>query len=234
MKQGFAVSFEGIEKCGKDTQVGLLSKFLEAMDVAFTVGHEPGGTSHGEIERRILKDPNFFQKINAVYPDMPKLAENELLGPEAELFSFMKSRAQFFRKVVKPVIDRNELYVLNRSGDSTTAYQGFGHFNGAPEIIDFIRRNNEFAMAGVKIARTYFLDITVEEMHKRKDHDEYGTGKDIIEQRRDEYFNRVRNGYLWVAEQEPQRYLVIGGTRDITLIQRQIAEDITLLLGKYE
>lgn len=221
------VSFEGIEKCGKETQSKLLKSKLDKQGIAYFSGREPGGTSHGEAERRSLQDPQWIERINYAYQGKaPELRVGEDLVPPAEMFGYFKARAQFFALHIKPREDKNELLVLDRTGDSTVAYQGWGLYKGDPEVLELIMRNNAFAMAGVHIRRTWLMDIPVDEMLRRKDHGEFGSGKDRIEQRDTAYFERVRKGYLWLAERFPERYIVIDGTQPVEVIHDLILKDL--------
>ncbi len=228
---GFIVSFEGIEKSGKETQSLLLKDFLQKKGVPHTFGREPGGTSYGEAERRSMQDPTWISRVNKAYPDMRYLDITEKLCSFAEIFGYLKARAQLFDSILLPAIKNKQIIVLDRSGDSSVAYQGFGLFNGKKEIVDFIKKNNNFAMHGLKIKRTWFLDVSVDEMFRRKDHWEFGKNKDRIEQREKEFFSRVRRGYFWLAKQEPKRFRIIDGTKGIEEIQTIIRRDMEELLN---
>jgi dTMP kinase len=233
MPKGLVIGFEGIEKSGKETQSKLLKEYLTKEGILFESGREPGGTAYGEAERRCLQDPHWIERVNQAYadvPNAPKLNANEEFCPAAEMFGYLKSRAQFFNLKVKPVFDAGGIYILDRSGDSTTAYQGFGLYRGDPKIVDLISRNNVFAMQGVSITRTWLIDITVDEMLRRSDHNEFAAGKDRIEQRDPAYFERVRQGYLWIAKQEPIRVMAIDGAQPVEVIHAIVKKNFLNLL----
>jgi dTMP kinase len=237
MPNGLVFSFEGIEKCGKETQSKLLKEYLVKKGIKFEAGREPGGTSYGEAERRSLQDPNWIAKINQAYtssPNVPQLAINEDLCAASEMFGYLKARAQFFALKVKPVYDAGGIYILDRSGDSTVAYQGFGLYKGDPKILDLIVKSNKFAMQGIPIHRTWLLNITIDEMLRRKDHDEFNKGKDRIERRNSEYFQRVREGYLWISSEEPARVMVIDGEQSVETIHNLIKKDVNLWFQKLQ
>jgi dTMP kinase len=236
MSKGLVFCFEGIEKCGKETQSKLLKEYLAKKGIPFESGREPGGTAYGEAERRSLQDPSWIDRVNQAYSSMPSIIQlnpGEKLCSTAEVFGYLKARAQFFALKVKPIYDAGGIYILDRSGDSTVAYQGFGLYEGDPKIIDLIVRNNKFAMWGVPITRTWLVDITVDEMLRRSDHNEFATGKDRIEQRDRTYFERVREGYLWIAKQEPSRVLVIDGTQSVEAIHTLVMKDLGQFLKTY-
>ncbi|MFH1649295.1 MAG: dTMP kinase [Candidatus Woesearchaeota archaeon] len=229
--QGFACSFEGLDRCGKGSQLRFLLEHAKQKGLNICADREPGGTSHGEVERRSLQDPLWLSRVNQGYEGIaPPLNPDEPLTPEAEIFGYLKARAQFMQTKVLPFILNKGIFLLDRAGDSTTAYQGFGLYKGDLDMLKLIIQCNHLAMRCVPLKRTYLLDIPVEEMRKRTDGNEFQTGKDRIEQRDDDYFERVRKGYLWLAKQNSERFMIIDGTLPKEKISEIILTDFDFLM----
>lgn len=197
------ITFEGIDFCGKSTQVRLLKEYLEKKDKKVVIIREPGGTVISEKIRDILLD-----KKNA-----------EMLI-ETEILLFSSSRAQLVRQVIKPYIEKKYYVISDRFHDSTTAYQGFGR--GIP--LDSVEEINKFALGTVIPDITFFLDITVEEAEKRKSANSL-IELDRIESTKADFFRRVREGYLHLTEKE-SRFKLIDGTLSVQNIHKIIIEDI--------
>src|SRR5438477_4125891 len=107
MKQGRFVSFEGIEGCGKTTQIALLSEYLKKHSIAHTITREPGGTAVGEGIRKILLT-----------------SETIHLTAASELLLFYASRSQDIQEKIKPALDRNDLVICDHYDYASMAYQG--------------------------------------------------------------------------------------------------------------
>ena len=129
MKKGRFVSFEGIEGCGKTTQIGLLSDYLSRHGVPFTVTREPGGTAVGEGIRRILLN-----------------SETIHLTAASELLLFYASRSQNITEKIIPSLNRGETVICDRFYDASMAYQGYGR--GIP--IEFIEKVTELVCDGYR------------------------------------------------------------------------------------
>lgn len=231
---GVLITFEGIDRSGKHTQIDLLRKWLEEHDVDVTVGREPGGTAYGEAARRLVQDPSFIKHLNDGYdavPRTPKLELDHDLNPAGELFGYLIARAMFIEHRVKPVLDNEGIFIADRLGDSSVAYQGYGNADGNQETIDFIKSCNNHCYKDIAITRTYLLDITAEECRSRKGDQEFDTEKDRIEQRETAYFDKVRKGYLTLAQQEPERFVVIDGMDTRESVHIQIVRDVQKLLN---
>ncbi len=193
------ISFEGIDCCGKTTQAKLLVEKLknENRDVLFL--REPGGTEISEQIRQILLNK-----------------KNLKMTQITELLLFSASRAQLVSEVIKPALIKNTVVITDRYVDSTTAYQGHGrglHHGGVKGI-------NAVATVGVMPKKTFFIDISVQEMYARRQsiHQEI----DRMELGNEEFFNRVRDGYLEIAKGEPGRFVVIDGKQPIEAIHEEI------------
>lgn len=193
------ITFEGIDFCGKSTQVELLKKYFEDKGKSVQVIREPGGTEISEKIREILLD----KRNNKMYM-------------ETELLLFSASRAQLVREKIIPFLEKGQIVISDRFHDSSTAYQGFGR--GLP--IDSVLSVHKLAIGNTIPDLTFIIDIPVEVAVKRKaekTHQEL----DRIEVSSNDFFAKVRNGYLTLAEKE-KRFKVIDGTQSIDTIHRII------------
>ena len=204
------ISFEGIDFCGKSTQVKLLRKYLGKKNEQVKIIREPGGTKISELVRSIL--------LNKAHNKMTI---------ETEIFLFSASRAQLVRQKIRPYLEHGIYVISDRFHDSTTAYQGFGR--GIP--IEAVNNINRLAIGDTIPDLTFFIDIPVEEAERRKQ--KKGKSKlDRIEISKNNFYQRVRAGYLYLAERE-KRFRVLNGTLKVNEIHRQIIEEIELY-GKQE
>jgi len=201
MKNKF-ITFEGSEGCGKSTQSEMLFSYLKSKGVKAVYLREPGGVKLSEDIRRILLDPE--SRVSA----------------EAETLLYMASRAQLVEEVIKPALKSGETVVCDRFLDSTIAYQGFG----LGIDIGFIKLLGNFATGGIKPDLTIFLDLPVEKGLKHRDN-----RKDRIEQRPVSYHEKVRRGYLKLAEEEPARIRVVKVLEDKDATQEEIREIVNAL-----
>lgn len=194
-KKGLFITFEGADGCGKTTQLGLLAEYLTAQGKEVIITREPGSKGLGVKLREILL--NYDGEV----------------APECESFLFLADRAQHIATIVKPAIESGKIVLCDRHTDSTVAYQGYGR--GLD--LDRINYLNSIAVAGVKPDLTLVFDVDIETSMKR-----VGDEKDRMESGGDEFFNRVRQGYLEIAKQEPERIEVINAARSI----EEVFEDV--------
>src|SRR5689334_15165769 len=141
MKQTRFISFEGIEGCGKTTQIARLSEFLKSRSIAHTVTREPGGTAVGEGIRKILLH-----------------SETIHLTAASELLLFFASRSQNILEKIKPALERGEMVICDRFYHASMAYQGYGR--GIP--LDFITRLTDLVCDRYRPELTILLDIEPE------------------------------------------------------------------------
>ena len=195
--KGRFITFEGGEGCGKSTQVRRLKEALEAEGHEVLLTREPGGTRLSELIRGLLKDER---------EDPP--------CDRAELLLFLAARAQLVRNVIRPALDAGTWVVSDRFSDSTFAYQGYGR--GLP--LDVLRLANDFACEGLRPDLTLLLDVDAETSRARLRTREAATNTtaDRIEQAGDAFHARLRQGFLEMAAQEPNRIVTIeaSGTPD--------------------
>src|SRR5438477_7788983 len=141
MQQGRFVSFEGIEGCGKTTQIALLSEYWSTRSIPFTVTREPGGTAVGEGIRKILLN-----------------SETIHLTVASELLLFYASRSQNIQEKIKPALERGEVVICDRYYHASMAYQGYGR--GIP--LDFIQKLTDLVCHPFRPDVTLLLDIEPE------------------------------------------------------------------------
>lgn len=194
------ITFEGIDNCGKTTQIDTLARYLVMHDIPFRVEREPGSTALGGLLRRVLKDPrSVYAMANLAFkdnPDFHALPFDQERTPKAELFLFLAARAEYLDHVVHPtLLDKRESLISDRFIDSTEAYQGGGHFDNHPMALQLIQTAHEFLLHGFYPDITFLLDIPYEEMRKRGG----SAQQDYFERKGKDFFGRVRNTYLRIA-----------------------------------
>lgn len=202
MQKGLFITFEGADGCGKTTQLNLLKEYLEKKHKNVVSTREPGAKGLGEHIRKILL--NYDGEVSN----------------RCESFLFLADRAQNIDVIVNPAIDQGKIVLCDRHTDSTVAYQGYGR--GLD--IDEINMLNNLATGGKKPDLTFVFDIDVETSMKR-----VGSEKDRMEKAGIEFHNRVRNGYLELAKQEPNRIKVIDATKSI----EEIHQDVINIINSY-
>lgn len=203
------ISFEGIDFCGKSTQVELLKNYLLSLNKKVEIIREPGGTEISEIVRSVLLDK-----------------KHNHMQMETEIFLFSASRAQLVREKIQPAINKGTYVISDRFHDSTTAYQGYGR--GID--LETVKRINMLAIDGALPDITFVIDIPVHVANGRK-MEKGESSLDRMELADNNFFERVRKGYLTIAKQE-KRFRVIDGTKTINEINRHIIEAINLLEKK--
>ena len=199
MNNGLFITVEGADGCGKTTQLMLLAKYLKQHNYEVIVTREPGAKGLGEKLRDILL--NYDGDVSS----------------RAELFLFLADRAQHMDVVIKPAVAAGKIVLCDRHTDSTVAYQGYGR--GLD--IERIKYLNVIATSGRKPDLTFVFDIDVETSMQR-----VGKDKDRMESAGDEFFNKVRNGYLAIAKQEPERVKVFDATKPIEEIFKEVVTAI--------
>lgn len=199
------ITFEGIDFCGKSTQAELLRKYLTGKKKIVELIREPGGTIISEMVRSILLD---------------KVHEN--MCNETEIFLFSASRAQLVREKIRPYLMKGYYVISDRFHDSSTAYQGFGRGLS----IDAIMKIHNLAIGETVPDITFFIDIQVEEAENRK-RQKLHHQLDRIEVSERDFFEKVRNGYLYLSKDK--RFRKLDGTQSIQEIHQQIINEIELL-----
>ena len=199
------ITFEGADGCGKTTQIELLDKYLQEKGFKTLVTREPGAKGLGEKLREILL--NYDGEVS----------------PNCESFLFLADRAQHVDCVIKPALKKGIIVLCDRHTDSTVAYQGYGR----QLDIEQIKKLNEIAVNGLKPNLTIVFDIDIETSMQR-----VGKTKDRMESAGSEFFNRVRNGYLAIAKEEPNRVKVINSADTIENIHKQVVGLVKKSIGE--
>ncbi|HIE17795.1 MAG TPA: dTMP kinase [Dehalococcoidia bacterium] len=202
------VTFEGSEGCGKSTQAKALWKKVSRLGIPAVLTHEPGGTTLSKEVRYLLKK----QRQGGI-------------SPLAELLLFAACRIQLVTEIIRPNLKQGKVIICDRFADSTIAYQGYGR--GLD--LDTIREINQLATEGIKPDLTILLDIPVEKGLDRKQ----TKAGDRFETEDIAFHNRVRDGYLKLAADEPERWLVIDATLPKVRIGKIIWQRVSRLLNKH-
>lgn len=203
MNRGLFITFEGADGCGKTTQLNLLEKYLKDKGLDVIVTREPGAKGLGEKFREIL------------------LNYDGIVSDRCESFLFLADRAQNIDTIVKPAVSSGKIVLCDRHIDSSVAYQGYGRGLDIQQI----KNLNLLATGGMLPDLTIVFDIDIETSMQR-----VGNNKDRMENSGIDFFNRVRNGYLELAKQEPDRIKVVNSTGAIDTIQKEVIKIITPLL----
>jgi dTMP kinase len=197
------ITFEGIEGCGKTTQIKRLARRLEESGIRLISTLEPGGTRIGQDIRKVLLD-----------------SQNAHLAPLAELILYAADRAQHIEEIIKPALDQGKWVLCDRFFDATVAYQGSGR--GLDMLL--IKTLNDLVTKGIRPDLTLLLDCPPEtgiERAIKRINLNGEAGQDRFEREKMEFHKRVREGYLEIARRE-QRFAVI----DATLSEDQVEEEI--------
>ena len=197
------ITFEGSEGCGKSTQVRRLAARLKQLGIPHLITREPGGTPIGESIRELLQFA----------------PESSTMTAETELLLFEASRSQLVHEVVRPALSRGECVISDRFFDSTTVYQG------AARKLDreTVETLNSFAVGDCFPDITFILDVDVATARSRMS----GPRRpDRMEQQPDDFYERVRWGYQELVAREPQRIILIDGSRSPDEIESEIWETL--------
>lgn len=199
------ITFEGGEGCGKSTQANALYRKLRRKNLPAVLTHEPGGTTLGEQIGKMLK------------------RKTENIHPQTELLLFAASRTELVADVIRPALKEGGIVICDRFSHSTTAYQGYGR-----ELdLATVQMVNNLATQDVKPNIVIFLNLSPEEGLARR-----GKLLDRFELQELSFHRRVRQGYLKMAAEEPDRWLVIDATLPRKKISEIIWEKVNHLLAE--
>ncbi len=196
LTKGKFITFEGIDGCGKSTQVKMLVEKLEKLKMDVITIREPGGTRISESIRDILLYRNTHE-----------------LSKRTEALLMTASRAQLTNEMILPALEKGTWVIADRYADSTLAYQG----GGRKIDIESLEKLNQFATYDTVPDLTYFIDILPDEGVRRQN-----TKLDRIEQAGIKFQSRVRDQYLKLAEKYSNRIIIINGQEDIDTIHNNI------------
>jgi len=201
------ITFEGIDGCGKSTQLRLLAKHFDARATEFVMTREPGGTPLGLRLRHALLD-----------------ADSEV-DPLAELLLYAADRVQHVRTLIRPSLASNRIVLSDRYADATIAYQGAGRGFDAELISKVI----ELATEGLQPDMTLLFDLPVEQALARRQRG--SLSDDRLEQEATQFHERVRQGYLKLAAHEPSRVRIIDARETIEKVHERVLEEVSALFG---
>ncbi len=203
MKRGFFITFEGIEGAGKSIQVEILASHLHEEGYAVKVTREPGGTRVGEQIRAITHNQ-----------------ENVDLEATTEAYLMAAARAQHVEQIIYPSLEAGKVVVCDRFVDSSIAYQGYGRKLGAEKIAKL----NEMAVNGAIPDLTFLLNISpligIKRRHKSL------KPKDRLDLQQKDFYERVSQGFLKLAEVEPERFIIINAEKSIEQVAGEIWETV--------
>ena len=200
LRRGVLITLEGGEGSGKSTQAEALAKLLRDEGYGALLTREPAGTDLGRV-------------IKGVFERLAGGGGATAVSAASELFLFQAARAQHVEEVIRPALERSEVVLSDRYTDSTLAYQGYGRGLS----LDHIRACNHIATGGLVPDLTLLLDVPPEVGLARADTSLHGRGehekvRDAIGQESLEFHRRVREGFLALAQREPERILVLDAT----------------------
>jgi len=204
---GYFIVFEGIEGCGKTTQISLLGEYLKKKGLPVMVTREPGGTAIGDEIRKILLS-----------------TKNADIAPETELLLYTASRVQHLQQLITPALSAGSIVLCDRFFDATAAYQGYG------EGVDLklVRQMQKTFFSDIIPDLTILLDCSAELGLGRSRRRIKSEGKESAEGRFEEkelaFHERVRNGYLELARMDPERFclILINGEQGVASVHQGI------------
>jgi len=203
------ITFEGIDGCGKTTQISRFAATLRKRGIPILVTREPGGTEIGQAIRDILLD-----------------VDNTNIAPLAELFLYAADRAQHVAEVIKPALAANKWVISDRYFDATIVYQGvtLEHYDGLIEML------NREATLDCQPDITFLLDcpaeVGLERIAKR---DQQEKKRDRFERKTLDFHIKIRYGYLALANKHKDRFRIIDGT----LAEQRVAKKIREVISPY-
>lgn len=194
------ITLEGPEGSGKTSHLPDLAEFLREDGWNVLTTREPGGTDIGDQVRQVL------MRI-----------DNTAMNPRAETLLFLAARAQLVAQVIRPALDKGSVVISDRYGDSTLAYQGYGHGND----LSIIRQMLDFATGGLKPDLTVLLDVDPAIGLRRKKSEGEWNRLDAYEL---DFHRRVRAGYLELAREDPQRWVVLDASQTREMVQSALRQ----------
>jgi dTMP kinase len=205
--RGYFITFEGVEGCGKTTQIQRLHSYLVARGHAVTITREPGGVPIAEAIRAVLLDP-----------------ATTTMGPVTELLLYEAARAQHVHELILPALQSGKIVLCDRFADSTTAYQGAGR---SLPMIDVLRLHR-IATQEIWPHLTLLIDLPVE---MGMDRVRLRGLCDRIEQESLAFHDRVRQGFLRLAQEEPERIKIVDGTLSVDDVFAAVRKHVDALLN---
>lgn len=203
------ITLEGPEGSGKTSQIPALTEFICQRGYDVIVTREPGGTLVGDQIREVLMNLN-----------------NVSIVPRTEILLFQAARAQHVEEVIRPALAEGKVVICDRFGDSTLAYQGYGHQTD----LKTLRYLVDYATGGLKPDLTLLLDIAVGYGLQRKV--ENASEWNRLDAYAEAFHERVRQGYFKLADAEPERWRIIDAAKDIDQVQQAMRDAVLDRLPK--
>jgi dTMP kinase len=204
------ITFEGIEGSGKSTQIKLVAEYFVEKNVPIIVTQEPSGTDIG-------------RKIGSILFN----SEHYYMCAETEMFLFCAARAQHVREKILPALEQNKVVLCDRFSDATYAYQGAGR--GLDH--EFIRLINDYSAFHLKPGLTLLFDLPVEiglqRATDRNNRLKEPSSIDRFERENIDFHQRIRDGYLNILRNDPQRFRLIDANQDVNAIQEEVRRHIS-------
>jgi len=203
------ISFEGIDGCGKSTQVKILLERLDQAGIDSTLVREPGGTHISEEIREVLLTNR-----------------DDTMADRTESLLMTASRAQLTHDIIIPSQEKGKFVIADRFADSTLAYQG----GGRGLNLDWLIKLNEFATFGVRPDLTFFIDVTAVVGARRRS----TVHPDRLENVGHDFQEKVRNQYLKLVKLFPDRFITLDGMESPDVIHTRIWSEINKRMNKNE
>lgn len=197
---GKFITIEGTEGVGKSTNIAFIKAWFEAKNISLLHTREPGGTPLAEEIRELLLSKR-----------------DEQVDAKSELLLMYAARAQHVSQKIKPALEQGQWVLCDRFSDASFAYQGAGRALGLAKLTEL----DQWVLEGFKPDLTILLDLPVEIGLSRAQ--ERGP-IDRFEEEKIEFFEQVRQGYLQIADQEPQRVKVVDASGSLETVQQQIEQ----------
>jgi len=201
--KGKFITFEGVDGAGKSTHIDEVISFLESQKIAVKMTREPGGTKLGEKLRELLL--------------------HDEMDPETETLLMFAARRQHIAEVIKPALDEGVFVVSDRFTDATYAYQ----YGGKQVAYSKIQTLEAWVHPDLKADLTLLFDLPVEISIDRL---KKNRTPDKFEKESEAFFNRLRNVYLDLARQHPNRYKIINANQSIETVSHDVIEAIKTIL----
>ena len=202
LNRGVFISLEGIEGCGKSTQARMLSDYVSELGYCVVLTREPGGTPIAEKIREMLLDPR-----------------NQNMTSRTELLLYLASRSQHVEQIIMPALQDRKIVICERFNDATRAYQGYARGLDMNLIEDLLR----ISTGNLEPDLTIILDLEVKEGLIRAE--KFKNYRDRLESESLDFHDKVRKGYLTIAQNNPERVRVVDAKGTI--------EDVYFRLKQY-
>ncbi|MFT9596244.1 dTMP kinase [Mesobacillus sp.] len=209
MEKGIFITIEGPDGSGKTTILQMLAENLEKEGYAVVATREPGGIDIAEQIRKVILDP-----------------ENTAMDPRTEALLYAAARRQHLAEKVKPALNAGKVVLCDRFVDSSLAYQGHARGLGIDEVYSI----NEFAIENMMPAMTLYFDVApeigLERINKNK-----GREVNRLDMEKLEFHQKVREGYMIIAERFPDRIAQIDASKELAAVYKQAEAKIKELLN---